>query len=222
MSTAEYAENPKKGGASVAKQTGEKRSDHPTPSPTAGHTGKSNKLSGAALTIVSTDFLTAPAVPLTTVSGNDQHGDPHPDATKAQRGPESVALTDLVSHQPTASAQHNSIASWLNTTGAQPESQGVNLEELYQPFDKNGDEIRAAPEDHRDPEDAALSRSLSRSNSDVEPAEVYTVKEAAEEAAAYPHLKMEMKSHARLPSVLLTLSFDPDLKRKAQTGVDHE
>ena len=75
---------------------------------------------------------------------------------------------------------------------------------------------------HRDPEDAALSRSLSRSNSDVEPAEVYTVKEAAEEAAAYPHLKMEMKSHARLPSVLLTLSFDPELKRRAQFRVKLE
>ena len=47
-------------------------------------------------------------------------------------------------------------------------------------------------------------------------------KEAAKEAAAYPHLKMELKSYARLPSVLLTLSFDPELKRKAQFRVKLE
>ena len=48
------------------------------------------------------------------------------------------------------------------------------------------------------------------------------MEDAAADAAAYAHLRMEKDDRKRLPSVVLTLSSDPELKRKAQFRVQQE
>ena len=111
--------------------------------------------------------------------------------------------------------------------GAQSEHPAnVNLDDHYAPFDKDGNVTASDPVPRgRDEEllSDALGNEHTRSQSDDEsdPVGTYTMQDAAADAAPYWNLKMEEGSE-RLPSVILTLFSDPELKRKAQVRVKNE
>ena len=217
---------PKKGSAPGA-QAGNKRQERPTPSPNASNTGKNKKAEASVYSLVPiTDILNSPAVPL---DGSDPHGDPNPAAKKAQAGPESVARKDLVSQPhralppPIAHPGHPGTVH----AGAQSERPAnVNLDDHYPPFDKDGN-VTASGSVPRGRDEELLSDALgnehtrSQSDDESDPVGTYTMQDAAADAAPYWNLKMEEGSE-RLPSVILTLFSDPELKRKAQVRVKNE